>query len=247
MSAGKSFIQRGVLGVLILALFASSRALASDFSQMPANSSVDIERMTESLRSSHVFARNGKFKVMQTGPTIVVSTYRHPFGRDIDLKIDALLVAREVYKFGAPNVERVRVYFFNETDQARYVMTEVSLDLIRQFNSHQITNAEVFESLTLHRERLSARLSQLAGQTYEEITSSLKPVDGILHKERVDLVKQIESLQKRGANVNSLRTSYLLIEDAIRQNDDLGARAAYVLATELLENAKLKAAISSSR
>jgi hypothetical protein len=222
-----------------------ARALTKHLGGNPGNRLDPMERLSDSIQKSHIFPQNGKFKIMRNGDIIALSTYRHPYGKEIDMKIDALLVAREVQKSGVVGVDTVMVYFFNETDQGEYTTAAVDLALVKQFNGRQINNAELFESLKLRRERLGEGLSELSNQTYDEISSNPHPGDGILRKERADLVKQIEKLQNRGANVNSLQTAYLLLEDAIRQNDDLGARAAYAFAIEILENAKLKLGISS--
>lgn len=276
MAAGKPFSQRSLAGALISAILLASPIAASETLAgskplnfrgspsyeprldpgddaraaarlEPAAAKDPIEQLTETLQKSHIFPLNSKFKILKTSSIIAVSTYKHPYGNENDMKIDALLVAREVLWSQPQGVDTVRVYFFNEGDQSEYTMASVCLDLVKQFNAHFLSNTEIIETLKLKREGVGATLQQFSDKSYDEITSDVPMGEGILRKERQELVQQIEQLTSTGANVNSLRTAYLLIEDAIRQNDDLGARAAYAFATELLENAKLKAGISSSR
>jgi hypothetical protein len=276
MSAGKPFTQRSLAGALLSAVLLASPIAASetlagsksstttelssyeprldpgDDARAAANLATaatkdPIEQLTETLQKSHIFTLNSRFKILKTDSTIAVSTYKHPYGNENDMKIDALLVAREVLKSHALGINTVRVYFFNESDQSEYTMASVDLELVKQFNSRLLGNAEIVETLKLKHEGVGGGLQKLAQKSYDEIATDVPMAEGILRKERQELVQQIEQLTSAGANVNSLRTAYLLIEDAIRQNDDLGAQAAYAFATELLENAKLKTGISSSR
>lgn len=276
MSAGKPFTQRGLAGALVSALLLASPIAASETlagskpftsrdistnesrldpgddahaaaNMAPPAAKDPIEQLTETLQKSHIFTLNSKFKILKTDSTIAVSTYRHPYGNENDMKIDALLVAREVLKTNALGISTVRVYFFDETDQSQYTMASVDLEMVKQFNARLLGNAEVVDALKLKHEGLGGGLKQLEKKSYDEIATDAPMAEGILRKERQELVKQIEQLTSAGANVNSLRTAYLLIEDAIRQNDDLGAQAAYAFATELLENAKVKTGISSAR
>ncbi len=276
MSAGKPFIQRSLAGALVSALLLASPIAASETlagsepftsrdistnesrldpgddahaaaNMAPPAAKDPIEQLRETLQKSHIFTLNSKFKIRKTDSTIAVSTYRHPYGNENDMKIDALLVAREVLKTNALGISTVRVYFFDETDQSQYTMASVDLEMVKQFNARLLGNAEVVDALKLKHEDLGGGLKQLEKKSYDEIATDAPMAEGILRKERQELVKQIEQLTSAGANVNSLRTAYLLIEDAIRQNDDLGAQAAYAFATELLENAKVKKGISSAR
>jgi len=209
------------------------------------SASEQIEHLSQSIKRSHIFPTSVRFKLMRHDGTIALSTYRHPFGKEVDMKIDSLLVAREVLKSGIRGVQNLKVYFFAETEQNEYTLASVDLDLVRHFDAGHVSNNEVFEAMRLKHESLGMNLSQMSTQTYDEIASTVRPVGGILQQERIDLFHHIDTLQTRGLNVNGLKTAYLLLEDAIRQNDDLGARAAYAFATELLENARVKAGISS--
>jgi len=206
-----------------------------------------LQRLSKSLQGSHIFPSNSRFKIVRADSTLALSTYRHPSGRDIDIKIDTLLVAKEILKNRDLSIDRISVYFFNPNDQSSYTLTEINLDLVRQFDAGRLSDEAIFQALQLRNESLGFKLNNLAKQSYQQIATTLHPGNGILLPERSELFKRIEGMQKLGTNVESLQAACLLLEDAVRQNDDAGARAAYAYALEVFESAKLQAGISSAR
>lgn len=206
-----------------------------------------LARISESIHKSRIFPSGARFKLLRAGSTLALSTYKHPFGHQSDMKIDALLVAREVLKVDAAGIEAVNVYFFSPDDQSGYTMISVNLDIVKRFDGGRIAKESIIDLVKLRHEELGLRLHRLETQTYYEISSSIEPGDGILLSERAALMQQIETLKHRGINVNAMQAASLILEDAVRQNDDLSARAAYAYASELLENARLKPGVISTQ
>lgn len=206
-----------------------------------------LQRLADSLRSSHIFPSSSRFRIIRQDSTLALSTYRHPSGRDIDMKIDTLLVAKELLRNRDLSIDRINVYFFNPNDQSDYTLTEISLDLVRRFDAGRVSDDAIFQALQLRNENLGLKLNNLAKQSYQQIATTMNPGDGILLKERIELFKRLDRMQRRGAGIENLQAACLLLEDAVRQNDDTGARAAYAYALEVFENANLQAGISSAK
>lgn len=206
-----------------------------------------LQRLSDSLRSSHIFPSSSRFRIIRQDSTLSLSTYRHPSGRDLDMKIDTLLVAKELLRNRDFSVDRINVYFFNPNDQSAYTITEISLDLVRQFDAGRVSDDAIFQALQLRNESLGLKLNNLAKQSYQKIATTLSPGDGILLKERIELFNKLERMQRIGTGVENLQAACLLLEDAVRQNDEPGARAAYAYALEVFENANLQAGISSAK
>jgi hypothetical protein len=206
-----------------------------------------LQRLAETVRSSHIFPSNSKFKIVRNDSVLSLSTYRHPSGRDLDLKIDTLLLAKEVIKNESPSIARINVYFFNPNDQSNYTLAEISVALVRQFDAGRVSDDAIFNAVQLRQESLGLKLNNLAKQSYQQIATTLHPGDGILLPERIELFRLAETMKRNGTEVEPMMAACLLLEDAVRQNDDQGARAAYAYALEVFESAKLKAGISSAR
>lgn len=151
------------------------------------------------------------------------------------MKIDTLLVAKEVLQSRDPFIDKIKVYYFNPTDQSAYTVTEISLDLVRQFDAGLISDQAIVQALQLRTESLGLKLNSLAGQSYQQIASTLSPGDGLLLRERIELFKRLESIQRNGANIENIQAACLLLEDAVRQNDESAVRAAYAYAKEIFE------------
>ncbi len=220
---------------------------ASSVSHHHKSEGGQLQRLAETVRSSHIFPSNSKFKIVRNDSVLSLSTYRHPSGRDLDLKIDTLLLAKEVIKNESPSIDRINVYFFNPNDQSNYTLAEISVSVVRQFDAGRVSDDAIFGAVQLRQESLGLKLNNLAKQSYQQIATTLHPGDGILLPERTELFRLAETMKRNGTDVEPMLAACLLLEDAVRQNDDQGARAAYAYALEVFESAKLKAGISSAR
>lgn len=204
--------------------------------------------LSTAVDKAHIFPPGSRFKVLISGAVdsaIAVSTYKHPDANQRDLMIDALLVAREVLKVsktaGCDPDDMLDVYFFAADDQSDYVQATVDLPLVKKFQGGQISEQAMFDSLKIKHAKVPNKLAEFSNENYQAISSSLKPMRGILYHERLQLAADIARLKSQGANVGSVQSAFLLIEDAVRQNDDLGTKAAYGYALSLMQNIRLKA------
>ncbi len=204
-----------------------------------AVSAADVTVLTQRLENSHIFPPGVKVKVICDHQKIAVSTYKHPLGTMLDLRIDAILVGKELMATRLVTQPTIDVYFFEPENQNEYLLVSVSTHLVDRFNHGKTTRDDLLAELRIKSGRLAVHPYQaLANQTYEEISAHLKASEGLLKEERAQLIADIEKLNQADSRVSQLKSVCLMIEDAARHNDDLGARAALAYAEELLQNAR---------
>ncbi len=195
--------------------------------------------LTQTIENAHIFAPGVKVKVICDNRKVAVSTYKHPYGTQLDLRIDALLVGKELIATRLVAVPTIDVYFFDTGNHNEYLMVSVNRQLIERFNHGKTTRDDLLAELRITTGRLAIHPYQsLAKQSYEEIASHIEATEGTLKDKRAQLIAEIEKFNQTDTQVDHLKSVCLMIEDAARRNDDLGVRASLAYAEELLQNAR---------
>ena len=221
---------RLIVTLSVLCVVATGTAQGQGCKETPA------ESIADSIKAALIFPAGVNFKIEDSEDTLTVSTYAHPVANASDMKIDTLLVCREVLKHKSDRFRKVVVLFFSYENQNLYAQVSANLCDVKNWERLRLSKPDLLRSISLSWLQLPTPFSRFADSSYDEIASITEPLQGLLYQERKHLAAQIAKARGSGVDVASVVTAYLLIEDAVRANDVAGARAAYAYTLSLYDN-----------
>src|SRR4029079_11188551 len=98
----------------------------------PTQAQSGKEALAESIRGAAIFPPGVNFKIEDGQDLLTVSTYRHPRATDSDMKIDTLLVCKEVFNQKEVLFRKVVVLFFSYDDQNLFTRVTANLPDVRR-------------------------------------------------------------------------------------------------------------------
>lgn len=177
------------------------------------------------------------FRVAFDEDDALLSTYRHPRATERDLKIDALLMARLVFK-ESKRVVKVRAYFFDldPDKQGSFDLVTVSRSDLARFAAGALSVEAILNATRVEPGRLSdgtdGSFAGLAGLTYQQIVD---------YSQERNSRARIDRLSRMGVDVSPLTIRLMEIADAERSNDRVRLKALELqlaLALDHLENSR---------
>lgn len=194
------------------------------------------EALTESIKGAAIFPPGVNFKIEDSQELLIVSTYRHPRATDSDMKIDTLLVCKEVLNQKEELYKKVVVLFFSYDNQNLFTRVTANLCDVRKWERLELSRTDLLKAIALEHCKLPSPFSRFFDRSYDQIASIEEPMQGILFAERKLLAGQIWQAKARGLDVGSVLTAYLLMEDSVRLNDEAGVLSAYAYTLSLYDN-----------
>lgn len=205
------------------------------------------EALFESIKGALIFPPGVNFKIEETGELLTVSTYRHPQATESDMKIDALLVCKEVLNQKHDLFRKVVVLFFSYDNQDLFTRVSATLGDVRKWERRELSRSDLLRTISLEHCRVPNPFSRFSESSYDQIASIEEPMPGILYEQRKQLAERIWQARTLGLDVGSVVTAYLLMEDSVRLNDEPGVCSAYAYTLSLYDNMVVKNGKVTSR
>jgi hypothetical protein len=192
--------------------------------------------LSESIKGALIFPPGVNFKIEDTGELLTLSTYRHPQATDSDMKIDTLLVCKEVLNQKQNLWRKVVVLFFSYDNQNLFTRVTANLGDVKKWERRELGRADLLRTIALEHSKVPNPFSRFSQSSYDEIASIAEPMQGILYEQRKQLAQQISQAKTLGVDVASVVTAYLLMEDSVRLDDEAGVCSAYAYTLSLYDN-----------
>lgn len=187
---------------------------------MPGALSMDASPSSETIyrgiESDSILDKSIRFRVSLTDQIATVSTFRHPLAKRKDLKIDALLLARQVFR-GSDAVSTVRVLFFDIGDNSLYWQVPVERKVLDLFADGFIACDRVLSLLSISSNRLANPILNYNCDSYDQIISPLPIARNSRDLARLNF--RLERLKSLGIDVSGLQSEMLELADALRNDD----------------------------
>lgn len=194
------------------------------------------ESLAESIKGAMIFPPGVNFKVDEAGQLLTISTYRHPHATDSDIKIDTLLVCKEVLNQKQELWRKVVVLFFSYDNQNMFTRVTASLLDVRRWERRELSRCDLLKAISLEHCKVPSPFSRFSKSSYDQIASIEEPMQGVLFEQRKQLAELISQARADGLDVGSVLTAYLLMEDSVRLGDEAGVNSAYAYTLSLYDN-----------
>lgn len=173
------------------------------------------------------------------GSTVSVSLYRHPGSSETDLKIDGVLMANALSKHFDQMITELRAHFFDSDGQQGFYTVVVPTSLVRHYGTGVISQSMLLASLRVVKDQSSEIASNYRAMSYKQIMAPSAVIGDYMKKERQELWRDLESLEKQGYDISISRAHALAMEDAARRHDWNTVRDQYAIVKTMIPG-KLK-------
>lgn len=168
------------------------------------------------------------------GSTVSVSLYRHPGSSETDLKIDAVLMANALSKHFDQMVTELRTHFFESDGHQTFCTVVVPISLVRQYGGGAISQSALLASLRVVKDQSEEIASHYRTMSYKQIMAPSAVVGDYMKKERQEVWRDLESLEKQGYDISLSRAHALAMEDAARRHDWNSVRDQYAIVKTMI-------------
>ncbi len=168
------------------------------------------------------------------GSTVSVSLYRHPKSSETDLKIDAVLMANALSKEFDQMITELRAHFFEDDGQQSFYTVIVPTALVRQYGSGEISQAALLSALSVVRGNPNDIASHYRSMSYQQIMAPSAVVGDYMKRERQEVWRDLENLEKQGYDISTTRAHALAMEDAARRHDWQTLRNQYAIVKTMI-------------
>lgn len=219
--------------ICAISLTAMSTFSISSASATPMFNAASVRKI---IKNAGIWTLCPETSVSVFGSTVSVSLYRHPASSDTDLKIDAVLMANALSKNFDQMVTELSVHFFENEGQQNFSTVVVETSLVRQYGSGAISQDALLSSLDVvsRKGNTSESASHYRTMSYQQIMAPSAVVGDYMKKERQDLWRELENLEKQGYDISLTRAHALAMEDAARRHDWITVRQKYAIVKTMI-------------
>src|SRR5262245_49576257 len=107
------------------------------------------EVLAESIRVAAIFPPGVNFKIEDAQELLSASTYRHTLATDSDMKIDTLLVCKEVLNQREELFKKVVVLFFSYDNQNLFTRVTANLADVRRWERLELSRTDLLKAIAL--------------------------------------------------------------------------------------------------
>ena len=154
--------------------------------------------------------------VVVEGTRVRLTVRDHSIADARELKIDAIMLARDLGRQYPGSFENFECTFFESAEAGRSVKISVRQSRLMAFAAGRISNVELLESVSLTEERLPTLAEKYRHLSYRQILEENPIVSGAYAAERKELCDQLTTLQANGYDVNQATRQFLALEDMVR-------------------------------
>jgi len=168
------------------------------------------------LRGNSYVALADGAPVTVDGKVIRLAVADHSIADARELKIDAVMLARDLGRKFPGSFEIFECTFFESAQPARSVVISVKHSRLMAFAAGRISNVDLLESVSLTEERPPSLAEKYRHLSYRQILDQNPIVSGAYAAERKELCDQLTTLQANGYDVNQATRQFLALEDMVR-------------------------------
>lgn len=222
--------------VAALSAFAISLTAMSVFSTPAALAAplYNASTVRSIIRRAGIWKLCPETSVSVFGSTVSVSLYRHPRSSETDLKIDAVLMANALSKEFDQMITELRAHFFEDDGQQSFCTIIVPTPLVRQYGSGAISQAALLSALSVVKGNPNDIASHYRTMSYQQIMAPSAVVGEYMKKEREELWRDLENLEKQGYDISTSRAHALAMEDAARRREWHTVRDQYAIVKTMI-------------